>query len=213
MKRFSHWSPIYILNRAAELVYRRAHPTEPWLTRNATEVLAKLLRPTDVGLEFGSGRSTIWFATRIGHLTSIEHDSVWYSRITDLLKDERISNVAYEFREVKSEKNTGADSSYVEVAAGFSDNSLDFVLVDGAYRDLCVMASIPKLKPGGLLVIDNVNWFLPSTSISPNSRSLNEGPKTDSWIEVYKVISNWRVLWTTSGVTDTAIYFKPCISS
>ena len=48
--------------------------------------------------------------------------------------------------------------------------------MDGTYRAQCVLQSLPLLKSGEILVIDNVNRYLPSLSIAPNSRSLKEGP-------------------------------------
>jgi predicted O-methyltransferase YrrM len=38
------------------------------------------------------------------------------------------------------------------------DASLDFVVVDGWYRPVCARAALSKLKPGGLLLIDNTDW-------------------------------------------------------
>ena len=48
---------------------------------------------------------------------------------------------------------------YVAAVEEFDDGGLDFVLVDGHYRLACVRAALPKLKPGGLLAIDNTNWL------------------------------------------------------
>jgi len=49
--------------------------------------------------------------------------------------------------------------SYVSVAEAFDAASLDFILVDGHYRQACVLAGLPKLRPGGLLVIDDTDWL------------------------------------------------------
>jgi hypothetical protein len=38
------------------------------------------------------------------------------------------------------------------------DASLDFVVVDGWYRPVCTRAALSKLKPGGILLIDNTDW-------------------------------------------------------
>lgn len=89
------------------------------------------------------------------------------------------------------------------------DASLNLVLVDGAYRDHCARYALPKLAPGGLLVIDNVNWFLPSETRSPFSRGPADGPANEVWRDVLDVIDAWRVIWTSCGVSDTAIYVKP----
>jgi hypothetical protein len=48
---------------------------------------------------------------------------------------------------------------YVVVFEELQDGSLDFVVVDGHYRQACIRAAIPKLKMGGLLLLDNSNWL------------------------------------------------------
>ena len=50
-------------------------------------VLDSWLCAGDTGLEFGSGRSTRWFAARVGALTSIEHDAAWHARVASSLVD------------------------------------------------------------------------------------------------------------------------------
>jgi predicted O-methyltransferase YrrM len=209
MRSIEHWSLLYAVDRLAEIAYQRGRPHEPWLTKQANLALTSLLKPTDVGLEFGSGRSTVWFAARLKHLTSVEHNADWH-KIVDAMLDERaIANVTYRFRKPAAEESISVQCPYVSVVDEFEDRSLDFILVDGAQRGLCAMAGLSKVRPGGMLVIDNVNWFLPSASRSPNSRSFAHGPRRGPWEEVHAVLKNWRVLWTTNGVSDTAIYFRP----
>jgi predicted O-methyltransferase YrrM len=41
------------------------------------------------------------------------------------------------------------------------DDHIDFVLVDGITRQTCVRSSMGKLKPGGLLILDNANLYVP----------------------------------------------------
>jgi hypothetical protein len=65
-------TPRYVCNRTRQYLYERRHPDAQWLTPAAIGLLGSLLRPTDGGAEFGSGRSTIWFAERVTGLTSIE---------------------------------------------------------------------------------------------------------------------------------------------
>ena len=79
MRPFRHLTPRYIWNRTALIVYERANPGQPWLTPDMIKILDSWLCPADVGLEFGSGRSTSWFAARVKHLTSVEHNPEWYS--------------------------------------------------------------------------------------------------------------------------------------
>jgi hypothetical protein len=92
----------------------------------------------------------------------------------------------------------------------FSDNSIDFCLVDGQARDKCLLGILPKLKCGSILVIDNVNLFIPNDfSFSPLTRRSSNGPANKYWNEFIELTTDWRRIWTSNGVSDTCIYFKP----
>ena len=210
MRTFSHWTPRYIKNRIAVLYYEKTCPEQPWLTRTANEILYSYLRKSDIGLEFGSGRSTLWFAKRVANLTSVEHDETWMANVHEMLSKAGIQNVDYIFLPKDAEEDKASEAKYVRIIDEFDDNSLDFCLVDGVYREFCALKVIGKLRPGGLLIIDNVNWYLPSSSYSPNSRNFANGPNGLIWKEIETLISSWRRIWTSSGVTDTALFFKPC---
>jgi SAM-dependent methyltransferase len=209
LRPIRHLTPRYITNRIIEKLYRRSHPEVAWLTPDANEILDGCLCKEDRGVEFGSGNSTVWFANRIAHLDSVEHQANWYDKVTKTLGEAGLENVQYHLHLRDSDENPDV-SGYVRVADGFAKNSLDFALVDGIYREFCVRAVLDKLKPGGMLIIDNVNLYLPCKSVAPNSVPLGGKPVTPVWQEVYNVIHPWRTIWTTNGVSDTAIFFKPC---
>lgn len=201
MRSFRHWTSRYVLDRIIQVVYERLHPDWPWLNKPAVEMLVGWLQPEYRGLEWGSGRSTLWLARKVSFLVSIEHDRSWYTRISRQLKEQGFSNVDYRFCE--------KESDYVSVADQLPQESLDFVLVDGIARGQCALAAVPKLKTGGLLILDNSNWFLPSASRSPNSRRLSQGSASEVWNVFLSELKRWRCTWTTDGVTDTACWEKP----
>jgi predicted O-methyltransferase YrrM len=209
MKKFAHWTPTYVKDRIAEVYYQKTHPGYPWLTRKANDILESYLRKTDKGLELGSGRSTIWLAQRVGTLVSVEHHEAWHAKVRTMLDDARATNVEYLLKPMEGDE-ASPDHAYVRVVEGMPPESLDFVLVDGVYRDWCALRARAAIRPGGIMIIDNVNWFLPSDSRSPASRYNADGPQGERWMEVDQALSDWRRIWTSSGVTDTAIYFKPC---
>ena len=209
MHSIRHWTIRYLFNRLNEKNYRRHHSDYPWLAPEANHFLETYLKRTDKGLEFGSGRSTLWLTKYISHLTSVEHNFEWYSHISEELKKTNTSNVTYHYCPKSKEDLTGADSAYVKVVTTIPESSLNFVLVDGIYRAQCILQSIPLLFPGGILIIDNVNKSLPSDSFAPNSRTKAEGPVNSEWEKVLEKIDSWRFYWTGNGVSDTAIYFKP----
>lgn len=203
MRSLKHWTPHYIVSRLSEKWYRRTHAAEPWLTPEAVVFLEGWLKPGDTALEFGAGRSTRWFAKRVHSLTSVEHNPEWYERVKEMIVDEGLQNVT-----LLNKALAGHPSPYVAVADLFADESLNFVLVDGRLRDACANACLPKLKAGGLLVLDNADVYLPSHVTTPNAhRSGVEAPGWELFLETTKT---WRCFWTCNGVSATAFFFKPC---
>jgi predicted O-methyltransferase YrrM len=207
MRRIRHLTPRYIVNRCALMLEQRAHPDHPWLTKTAIAALDGYLKPTDMALEFGSGRSTAWFAKRVRHLTSVEHDESWFHKVRAQLEADGLRNVTYLLRTVSEE--AGEKAPYVAILDDYPPGTFDFVLIDGHFREYCASAALARIKPGGLLVIDNVNWYLPSGTVSPASRSVADGPSGPHWSRIAQELQSWRSIWTSNGVTDTAFYFKP----
>jgi predicted O-methyltransferase YrrM len=169
-------------------------------------ILESWLLPTDIGLEFGSGRSTSWFASRVNHLTSVENNSEWYQRIRKQIINKPVKYLLYE-----DGSNNSSNSGYVDVARNQLQNSLDFCLIDGTARDHCAFAILDKLKSGGILIIDDVERYIPRVpkTYSPNARSEREGYASEVWLQVGEQIKSWRSIWTTNGIKDTAFWVKP----
>ncbi len=201
MRKFRHWTPRYVVNRLRLLAYERRHPDAPWLTANMVRILDSWLRPEDRGIEWGSGRSTIWFAERVHSLVSIENDPFWYRTVSDRLRRKGLSNVRYLFCE--------REEDYKRVAETVTPESLDFCLVDGEARDDCALAAISLLKPGGIVIVDNLNFYLPTDSHSPFSRRPRQGCYTPKWEHFHQRVSAWRHVWTSNGVFDTGFWVKP----
>jgi predicted O-methyltransferase YrrM len=200
-----HWTLRYVASRLALMGYERKNPDAPWLTPAAVSILETLLLPTDIALEWGSGRSTAWIAKRVQHLTSVEDNREWFDRVSEKLRADGISNVDYRFKALPSGGLHAPDTPYVGVVGDFADERVDFVLVDGQARPACATRVLPKLTAGGAIVIDNIEWFLEWSSDAP--RKLRT--KSPDWDEFVRRVSDWRMIWTSSGVTSTAIWLKP----
>jgi len=198
------------MGHIAYFLDRRRYPDHPWLARPANAILESFLTRNDVGLEFGSGRSTLWFAKKVSALTSVEHDPVWHNKVTKELARRKLLNVHCLLVEKDVEDSKGPDAAYVRITEKFPQNGLDFILVDGAYRDSCALASMELLRPGGILIIDDVHWFLPSNSISPEARTYEQGPASSQWERFASAVAAWRCIRTTDGIHDTILYLKPC---
>jgi len=201
-RSFRHWTFRYVKNRVIQILHEKTHPNDPWLTRQSVHILADLLQDTDTGLEFGSGRSTIWFAQRTSRVISIEHDFKWYQSVGQKIQDLNLeSKIDYRYCDNIAD--------YVGQIDSLEDNSIDYCLIDGKARDECALKVLPKLKHEGILIIDNINLYLPNASRSPNSIRRFDNTNDSAWASVQIQIDSWEMVWTTNGVSDTALWIKP----
>ena len=190
--------------------YEKKNPNAPWLTSDAIDYLNASLKNSDIYVEWGSGRSTAWFAERVGHVTSVESDREWHQWVAGQLKANESDNVTYYLREDTDDFDPNRpEIPYVAAATVLDNESVDVALVDGIFRAKCALAVIGKLRRGGILIVDNVNWFLPSATRSPASVGLGQEPASEDWKQFAGLVSNWSVKWTSNGVWDTAIWTKP----
>lgn len=199
------WTPRYVIDRISGAMNRRLHPDWPWLTAAAVRFLDQYLRPGDVGLEWGAGRSTLWLAKRVQRLTTVEHNTQWYEKVRARLQKAKTPNVDLHLAELDG----GAASPYIRATHRIPAGTLDFVLVDGELRHFATETAMKLLRLGGLLILDNANWYLASTSRAPKTvrATLQE------WRDIESELSRWRRLSTTNGVWDTVLWFKPLDSS
>ena len=214
MRSFAHWNRHYIADRVRVMIYEYRSPKSPWLTRSMAEILESWLRPSDVGVEYGSGRSTVWFAYRVAHLISIEHDRVWYAKVRKLLQEGGVQD-RVSYRLLEDEGQYKAASECIEIANTAGIRGLDFALIDGMARDHCALATLNQVKPGGILIVDNIEEYLPRErkSRSPNARGRNDGYASEGWRRFGNIVRDWRCIWTTNGVWDTALWVKPAVIS
>lgn len=200
--------PRFVADQLAVRARDRLRGRQPWITREALDLLDQLLRPEDRGLEYGAGGTTAWFAERLAHLVSVEGFDQWHAPLREDLDRRGVHNVDLH---LVSAPELGYETpehqaAYVGVAPELEPGSLGLVFVDGEYRDHCAMRALDLLAPGGLLVLDNADIYLPSTSRSP--WTLDE-PSTPLWADFCEATASWRRIWTTNGVWDTAIWIKP----
>jgi len=204
------WGPRYFVCKMRRAGYRKKYPDTPWFNRRAIAILSSMLKPSGTGLEWGSGSSTTWLAQRLCHLTTVEHNSVWYARVRSRLAELGLMNVTCVL--------CPDTADYVATLERFSESSLDFVLIDGGPRSLGANRAVNLLRPGGVLVVDDAHRFLASESRSPKARHPDQGPRFSTsyertegttWANLLSRTRQWQCLWTSDGVTDTAIWIKP----
>jgi hypothetical protein len=206
--------PSYALKRVGQMRFESSHPHAPWLAESAILLLDTYLKPTDVGFEWGSGRSTIWFAQRVSHLHSVEDNRGWYDDVrTRLITARLLHKVTYRFVPCDgTEIDEPYEHPYSGAVTTMRDNSLDFALVDGNLRAACIRNVVPKLKPGGMLILDNANRFIPNRMGSENStvHEPRSEPRSPVWAQIMEQFEDWRWINTSNGIWDTRFWIKPC---
>ena len=126
----------------------------------------------------------------------MEHNLEWHTIVSKQLQDANIQNVDYRLIPLEHVEQAPEQVSYDPLPKyfglldEFEDKSIDFVLVDGHYRSFCVKYSIEKLRPGGLLVVDDTNLW--NTTGKP--------PVPESW----KCVNT-----STNGIKTAKIWLKP----
>ncbi len=149
----------------------------PWLVFEAIEFLDKWLKKQMVVFEYGSGGSSLFISDRVKTLYSIDHDERWFENVKTVIQHEGIKNIEYklhrpiaELNELKKDcsapenylscmgefKNLNFEN-YVRSIDTYPDNHFDLVIVDGRSRPSCILHAIPKVKVGGILLVDNAD--------------------------------------------------------
>lgn len=116
----------------------------PWWNYDAIDFVDGHLRPDERVFEYGGGASTLWLIDKGCAVTTIEHDPAWYESLAAVAPD--------------TVRFVAADESFDEYVATVSaepDNSLDLVIIDGRERVRCGLSAAPKVKPGGMLLLDD----------------------------------------------------------
>lgn len=121
-------------------------PQLPWISYSAITVLEEFLTQSSRVLEFGSGMSTIWYAEHAGEVCSVEDFKPWFDKVSGLISRRCIRNVTYHFADNRD--------TYSQFMSGDS-TGFDLVMIDGSHRSACVSAASEKLRPGGILYLDN----------------------------------------------------------
>jgi len=102
------------------------------------------------------------------------------------------------------------DESYEGVAEVFSGQELDFALVDGRRRLACTRAVLLKIKPGGILILDNAERYIANAIMGTYSTVIGHRDHVDpAWELILGELESWRSVLTTNRIWDTRIWVKP----
>lgn len=162
----------------------------PWFVHESIVYLELKLQADWLCFEWGSGWSTLWLAELTEFVISTEHDLNWYEQVNGWL-------ARYDLDHKAMLKLYELDGRYVDCIRDYDDGKFDLIMVDGRRRAECIIKAIDKLKPGGILVIDN-----------------SERQQYQAAIETVG-IRKWEHADFYSGNSEgwtTSVYYKPKVS-
>ena len=124
----------------------------PWITYPAIEFLKQLdLSDKDV-FEYGCGGSTIFWGRQARHVDSVEHVPEFYEMIRPTLG----ANC-----NLRLERDPEA---YLHAVA-LRGEPYDVIVIDGHSRVRCAETVVPYLRDGGMVILDNSDWFHQASAI------------------------------------------------
>jgi SAM-dependent methyltransferase len=118
----------------------------PWVNYCAVELLQERLTSDLRVLEFGAGHSTMFFLTRVAHVTSIEHHDQWLELVR------KRTGAAAKVTLLPAARDT-AESYTLPIRS--STDTFDLIMVDGLHRVECFQLALERLTPRGVIILDD----------------------------------------------------------
>ena len=155
----------------------------PWFTYPAIDFLDRIALPSWQVFEWGSGNSTLWWASKVESVIAVEDNESWH----DEIKQQLPQNATILKR---------IDKAYFNAICDYPKEHFDAVIVDGSNRNECTLSAIPYLKPNGILIFDN--------SDGPEYVESTEAMKRNGFYR----IDFWGLIPSYLYKNCTSIYFK-----
>lgn len=141
--------------------------------------------PPDVSVfEFGMGYSTLWWSKVAAEVQSVEHDKIWFDRMTPQLPTNALAKL-----------RSFATTEYVTAACG--EGPFDVIVVDGRRRVESAEASLNELSSRGVMIWDNSEREVYSEGLM---RIVNQG---------FKRLDFWGMQPQVAYGSCTSILYKP----
>jgi hypothetical protein len=157
----------------------------PWMTYPFLHFIHGRLDPKFSVFEYGSGKSTLYFAKYVKEVIAVEHDLEWYNH----LKDQLPENVRLTYEELKP----GGLYSKKSLTTG---EKYDLVIIDGRDRVNCCYSAPKALKEDGIIVFDNSDRASYKIGVD---FLLDQG---------YKRIDFWGMAPKSPQLTCTSVFYR-----
>ena len=126
----------------------------PWFTYPAIDFLSQFDYTQRSVFEYGSGASTLFWASRARCVVSVESEADWCAKVR--------AGAPANCEVIFSPRDPDEYSGQIRTHGRF-----DVVVIDGTgeSRPLCCWRALEHLEPGGMIILDNSDLWLRSASI------------------------------------------------
>lgn len=160
----------------------------PWYTYPAIEYIKQLDFSGRVVFEYGSGNSTLFWSKNSHQVISIENERQWYEKTSQYAS----KNIALKLQI--------DETAYIEEITKHEQN-FDVIIVDGSYRYKCAQVAIKKLNSGGMIILDNSDWWVKTAKL------LRDADLIQVDMTGFGPINHYT--WTTSFFLHRKFNFRP----
>jgi hypothetical protein len=184
------------------------------MTFAAIELLESVVRAESTVFEYGAGGSTVFLARRARHVVSVEHDRQWFAMVEQQLDKQGVTNWEGKLIEPtgveQSSSSNAADpeqyvssdpkyrdcsfQAYASAIDEFDDAAFDLVIVDGRARPACFRHALPKVRPGGYLLLDNSDreHYRSASQLASRKWRLIELPGPSPYVNFFTQTTAWQ---------------------
>lgn len=178
---------------------------QPWWHYDAIRFVEERLPQGARVFEYGGGASTLWLLGHGAQVVTIEDSAEWTEALLA-----RAPHADVRLIEPSGGQIARAVVDWPAYADMINDqkaDSLDLVIVDGVTRRLCVLAAADKVKPGGMLLLDDSQPPPDVPSWRPELRDL--------YTDLPNVLDGWSMTHLrglkpgTWNPVQTTVWIKP----
>jgi hypothetical protein len=119
----------------------------PWFSYPAINFLNQYNLDGKKVFEWGSGNSSLYWASRCQCVVSVENNLRWYKKIVE--KTKKIKKLKVVYAKNKTEYLTSIQKG---------KSKFDIIVIDGYYRKEAAQLSADRVKSGGMIILDNSDW-------------------------------------------------------
>ena len=150
----------------------------PWLNFAAIDFINQFMenRKNLQVFEYGSGGSTVFFLKKGYNVVTVEHCKNWHDNVINKINQNEkwkekwedfyvepeydgLKQTAKEIENPLMYKSKGFDKynfeKYVLTLENYPASFFDIILIDGRSRPSCILHAVGRVKPGGIIIIDN----------------------------------------------------------